>query len=220
MNNKALGADAMRMGESNGWFVKDNYGGLKGMQAVEVSLNAQLMFNSIWARRARAVIMSNDAKGCYDRIAHTVVNLALGRLGIAKPALHSMLDTIQQMEHFVRTAFGDSEESYGSNRGPPAQGVLQGNGAGPVGSFSTSTLLIQILKETGFGYKEWTLIKQRAILLICFAFVDVTDLVHATTDPSKSTQTLVEEAQQALHLWEDLIRATGGALAPEKSYWY
>ena len=45
-------------------------------------------------------------------------------------------------------------------------------------------------------------------------------LVHATTDPSKSTQTLVEEAQQALHLWEDLIRATGGALAPEKSYWY
>ena len=28
------------------------------------------------------------------------------------------------------------------------------------------------------------------------------------------------EAQQALHLWEDLIRATGGALAPEKSYWY
>ena len=47
MNNKALGADAMRMGESNGWFVKDNYGGRKEMQAVEVSLNAQLMFNSI-----------------------------------------------------------------------------------------------------------------------------------------------------------------------------
>ena len=51
MNNKALGADAMKMGEANGWFVRDNYGGRKDMQAVEVSLNAQLLFNSIWARR-------------------------------------------------------------------------------------------------------------------------------------------------------------------------
>ena len=135
--------------------------------------------------------MSNDAKGCYDRIAHTVVNLALRRLGIPKPALHSMLDTIQQMEHFVRTAFGDPTKSYGRNGGPPAQGVLQGNGAGPAGWFSISTLLIQILKEKGFGYNEWTLIKQRAILLICFAFVDDTDLVHATTDPSVGSTSYV-----------------------------
>ena len=220
MNNKALGADAMKMGEANGWFVRDNYGGRKDMQAVEVSLNAQLLFNSIWARRGRAVIMSNDAKGCYDRIAHTVVNLALRRLGIPKPALQSMLDTIQQMEHYIRTAFGDSQASYGNDREQPPQGVLQGNGAGPAGWFSISTLLIQILQDHGVGYSEWTLIKKRAIMIICLAFVDDTDLVHATTDSSKSTETLIQEAQRALSLWEGLIRATGGALAPEKSYWY
>ena len=72
----------------------------------------------------------------------------------------------------------------------------------------------------GLGYSEWTLIKKRAIMIICLAFVDDTDLVHATTDPSKSTETLIPEAQKALSLWEGLICATGGALAPEKSYWY
>jgi hypothetical protein len=35
-----------------------------------------------------------------------------------------------------------------------------------------------------------------------------------------STPALIQEAQQALHLWEDLLTATGGTLAPNKSYWY
>ena len=133
MNNKALGNDAMKVGEKHGWFVKDNYGGRKDLQAVEVSLNAQLTFNSIWARRGRAVIMSNDAKGCYDRIAHTVVTLALRRLGMPKPAVQSMIDTIQHMEHHIRTAFGDCTDHYGGNDEAPPQGLLQGNGAGPAG---------------------------------------------------------------------------------------
>ena len=77
MNNKAIGADAMKAGEQAKCFTPDNYGGRKDMQAAEVNMNAQLTFNSIWGRRGRAVIMSNDAKGCYDRIAHVVVDLAL-----------------------------------------------------------------------------------------------------------------------------------------------
>ena len=170
------------------------------MQAVEVSMNAQLTYDSIWARRGRAVIMSNDAKGCYDRIAHVVVDLALQRLGIPKPALQSMLEAIQEMEHHIRTAFGDSEAHYGNDREAPPQGVLQGNGAGPAGWFAISTLMIQILRDQGYGYKEWTLIRQRAVTITCFAFVDDTDLIHATTDPAKSTETLISEAQQALNL--------------------
>ena len=220
MNNKALGADAMRMGERNNWFTRDNYGGRKGMQAVEISMNAQLTFDSIWARRGRAVIMSNDAKGCYDRIAHVVVDMALRRLGIPRPALQSMLQAIQEMDHYIRTAFGDSDSHYGQENGVPPQGVLQGNGAGPAGWFCISTLMIRILRDQGFGYKEWSLIRRRALTITCFAFVDDTDLVHATTNPTKPTATLIEEAQTALTLWEGLLRATGGALAPEKSYWY
>ena len=101
---------------------------------VEVSMNALLTYNSIWGQRGRAVIMSNDAKGCSDRIAHVVVSLALRKLNVPKPAIDSMLETIQTMDHYIRTAFGVSEEKYGNDASrPPPQGILQGNGAGPAG---------------------------------------------------------------------------------------
>jgi hypothetical protein len=35
-----------------------------------------------------------------------------------------------------------------------------------------------------------------------------------------TSKDLVDEAQQALLLWNGLLCATGGALAPEKGYWY
>jgi hypothetical protein len=76
------------------------------------------------------------------------------------------------------------------------------------------------MKDQGFGYSTWSLIRQRAITLVCFAFVDDTDLIHADEDRSKPTSQVIKQAQDALDLWEGLLHATGGTLAPEKSYWY
>jgi hypothetical protein len=221
MNNKVIGKDAMLMGERLQEHARDNYGGRKGLRSAEVSMNQLLTYNSIWARRGRAVIMSNDAKGCYDRIAHTVVNLALQRLGIPRPALQSMLETIQEMEHHIRTAFGTSTQAYGNDpEKPPPQGILQGSGAGQAGWASIVAVIVKAMKKKGFGYSVWTLIRQRAITLVCFAYVDDADLIHADEDRTTPTIQVLQRAQEALRLWEGLLHATGGALAPEKSYWY
>ncbi len=56
--------------------------------------------------------------------------------------------------------------------------------------------------------------------MVCFAFVDDTDLIHSCEDRKVPTEQLLTQAQEALTLWEGLIKATGGTLAPEKSYWY
>jgi exonuclease III len=219
MNNKMLGKDTMRMGEKMTELARDNYGGRKGLRAVEVSMNQLLTFNSIWARRGRAIIMSNDAKGCYDRIAHTVVNLALQRLGAPRPALQSMITTIQAMEHYVQTSFGVSSKAYNIDRSrPPVQGILQGNGAGPAGWSAIAAVIINAMKKQGFGHSSWSLIRRRALTLVCFAFVDDTDIIHSHPDRSIPTSQVIEQAQKALTLWENLLRATGGALVPEKSY--
>lgn len=131
-----------------------------------------------------------------------------------------MIETIQEMEHHIRTAFGESEVHHGNQpEDLPAQGILQGNGAGPSGWSSTSAILIKTMKAQGFGHEEWTLIRQRAMAMTCFAFVDDTDLIRAAQDPAKPLQELLEEAQQASFLWENLLRVTGGALAPKKSHW-
>jgi hypothetical protein len=221
MNNKQIGRTAMWNGERAKVLARDNLGGRKGMRSVEVSMNQQLTYNLIWAARARAVIISNDAKGCFDRISHVVAILALRRLGVPRPALQSMIETIQEMEHHIRTSFGDSKSSYGPNpTGPPPQGILQGNGAGPATWTAITAVLVKCMKAEGFGFDSWSVISQRALSLVCFGFIDDTDLILNSTDPTISNQALIEKAQRELTTWEGLISATGGALAPEKSYWY
>jgi hypothetical protein len=50
MNNKIMGNDIMRAGERAKIFTGDNNSGRKYMQAVEVGMNQQLTYNSIWGR--------------------------------------------------------------------------------------------------------------------------------------------------------------------------
>jgi len=221
MNNKKIGRDAVWNSERANVLARDNLGGRKGMWAVEVNQNSTLANDHIRGQPARAVIISNDAKGCFDRIAHVVAILALRRLGIPQQAIMSMITTIQQMQHYIRTAFGESEQSYGPNpSGPPPQGLIQGNGTAPAAWSAITAVLVDCMKGEGYGYEAWAPISQRAMTPVCFGFVDDTDLILNNNNPSVTSGNLIDEAQVELSRWEGLISATGGALAPEKSYWY
>jgi len=76
------------------------------------------------------------------------------------------------------------------------------------------------MQSEGYGFDTWSVISQWAMSLVCFGFIDDTDLILNSTDPDVTCNDLVATAQQALDTWERLINVTGGALAPEKSYWY
>ena len=224
-NYKAIGNDAMRSGERMGVLSRDNYGGRRGLMCIEVALNKVLLFNSIWARRGRLVYQSKDAKGCYDRIVHIVLKLALMYVNIPEAAVDSMIATIQDMETHLRTAFGISEDSYGGEvanyvAGSAQQGAMQGNGAAPAGWTLVFRALVDALKEAGFGYAQWSIIKQRAISIICMAMVDDTDTLHNNPDLTVPTHQVIMEGERLLHTWEGLIKASGGALEPDKGYWW
>lgn len=98
--------------------------------------------------------------------------------------------------------------------------MLQGNGAGPASWASIAAILADTMKSEGFWFESWSLIRQRALAITCFAFVDATDLIHANNDPEVDSKILIQQAQKGLFFWEDLIQVTGGDLAPQKSYWY
>jgi hypothetical protein len=53
-----------------------------------------------------------------------------------------------------------------------------------------------------------------------FAFVDDKDLLKARKPGEKTYVEMAEDMQNGLDLWEGLLKATGGALVPDKSYWY
>ena len=74
-----------------------------------------------------------DAANCYDRVAHAVASLVFRAMGAQLPMTLSMLSAIQQMQFFLRTSFGDSDQAVGARIHLSTQGFMQGNGASPAG---------------------------------------------------------------------------------------
>lgn len=123
MNNKKLGRDMMRFAEQHQLLAPEQYGSRKSKEAADHGLNKLLTFDIIRQRRYPAAVASNDAKSCYDRIVHSVATLCMERSGAPRPAVDSMFGTIQQMQHFVKTAHGTSLESFGGPTCPPCYTV-------------------------------------------------------------------------------------------------
>jgi hypothetical protein len=76
-----------------------------------------------------------------------------------------------------------------------------------------------MMREADFGFHHWTAISKQVLNIVCFAFVDDADLPHTSHDDATG-ETILEEMQEVLDTWEGGIKATGGALVPNKSYWY
>ena len=76
-----------------------------------------------------------------------------------------------------------------------------------------------MMRTEGFGINVLSALTKTLIQFVCYSFVDDTDLGHSTTSVNTPGETIMEEMQRALNLWEGGIRATGGAIVPEKSYW-
>jgi hypothetical protein len=129
-----------------------------------------------------------------------------------------MLGTLQQMQHYIKTAYGTSECSYVCVQ-IPLQGVLQENGAGPAIWMLMSIPIINMLRTQGFGFQSSNLLTEANYYFTCFTYVDDTDLVH-TGKPNTTEPQLLREMKQVLNHWDGGLNATGGALVPYKSYWY
>ena len=68
-----------------------------------------LFYDIACQMRTLAAIASVDASNCYDQIAHAMASLIFQSFGVESTAVSSMLETIQEMKFFLRTAYGDSK---------------------------------------------------------------------------------------------------------------
>ena len=219
MNNKKLGRDLMHFAHKNGTIAPEQYGSRPAHQAIMVPLNKRLTMDLSRYHKRPTALCSNDAKSCYDRIVHNVAILAMRRQGAPLSAVNSMFSTLQQASHRIRTAYGDSDRSFG-RRPTPLQGVGQGNGCGPTCWAMVSTPLIAMMRTANFGFKLVSALSLMAIHLVCYAFVDDTDVVHTCSNPNATSDQLTQEMQDVVDHWEGGLRATGGGLRADKSYWY
>jgi hypothetical protein len=107
-----------------------------------------------------------------------------------------MFDTIQHLEHHVRTVFGESSRGFRQQGNVPIQGVGQGNGAGPQIWALVSTPVLNMLRAEGLGATFISAMTQLSTSLVGFAFVDDTDLV--TSGPNMLLDEVKSQIQQSL----------------------
>ena len=145
-----------------------------------------------------------------------------------------MLMALQKAEHTVRMAYGDSTQSYGGQQWTapmeglawgdkeegPMSGMGQGNGTVPASWAVISTPMLEIMKKRGQCTVFKAFISGDELKIVGFAFVDDKDLLRASSPGEQTHEDVAQDMQEGLDLWEGLLKVTGGALVPEKSYWY
>jgi len=148
-----------------------------------------------------------------------VVALCFCRIGASQPSGFSMILMPCQMEHSIRTTFGDSKKAGShKNWGKPIAGIGQRNGAGPQIWAAVSSPLFELLQSKGFFATIVGAISKTSWKLSGFAFVDNTDLciMHLSNNIVQVTKHM----QGSISTWEGLLQANGRALVPDKCFWY
>ena len=130
------------------------------------------------------------------------------RAGAGESATVSMFETIQKLKHKVRTAFGDSEDSFGGEDWRELEalmGVGQGNGAGPAIWAVISTVFFNALRKKGYGALLTAPFSKVNVNIAGFGFVDDTDIIQ-TGLPKDEYCDIANKLQSAVELWENVQR--------------
>lgn len=108
--NKMIYGDRMMNNVRKYGFMPEEIYSEKGKMADDGSLAKVLFYNLVRQSCTTAAIASIDAANCYDSIAHAIESLVFQAFGMPTEAIDSMLTAIQNMKHFLRTAYGDSKD--------------------------------------------------------------------------------------------------------------
>jgi asparagine N-glycosylation enzyme membrane subunit Stt3 len=80
--------------------------------------------------------------------------------------------TLQNLQHTVRTIYGDSKSEYGVILwAVPYSDVGQGNGAGTVIWEVVSTPVLKMIKDEGFGFMYKTSIERKEIHFVGYCTI-------------------------------------------------
>jgi Reverse transcriptase (RNA-dependent DNA polymerase) len=217
---KHVGREMMTVAEKTKTLAPEQYGSRQHHRAIDLAVNKSLTNDVLRQLKKTGAICSNDAKSCYDLIGHTQASIAMQRHGVPQSFVDCMFTTLQDANHRVRTGYGDSTNSYGgSNWVLPMHGVGQGNGAGPAIWAVVSTPLLNMIRSKGLGCHIISPISKTHVSFVGYSFVDDTDLIQ-TASTGLTHDNVVQMLQESIDTWEGGLKATCGAIVPEKTFWY
>ena len=160
-------------------------------------------------------VQSCDLGQCYDAINHVAASIALQSFGVPKKAVDIMHTVLQEMQFWLRTAFGDSDVPFGGSALDPTMGEGQGSGAAPPTFTSMSTVMIRLLKKHGFHSELKGSWSDAILCILAILYVDDIDMLLAALSAQDNDE-FIEMVQKAITEWGKIVMVTGGYLKQVK----
>lgn len=101
-------------------------------------------------------------------------------------------------QHHIRAAYGISEQHYGTEF-PPYQGLGQGNGYDPTEKGHAQYANYQYVAKQRFGLKITSPTTKKLVEIVCYVFVDDTDLLYAVVDNNSTAESILNEMQECIN---------------------
>ena len=208
--NKWMGKITMANAEAANSIAPEQFGSRKNKSAIQHAFNKALCFDTLRTMKEDSALTVLDAKSCYDRIPPPLACLCLRRQGLPQNIIDASFNSIKDMTHHIRTAYGILEVSYERDNDSYMHGILQGNGAGPCIWVMLSIPILDMLSDQGNG-ATLNLPDGQIIKVVAFAFVDDIDLIQKLP-----TDNPLVALQHDFNIWEQGLQTISGALVWEK----
>ncbi|OEU09351.1 hypothetical protein FRACYDRAFT_248200 [Fragilariopsis cylindrus CCMP1102] len=179
---------------------------------VDVTQNEMAMVT-----RTPLVKFNNDATACFDRILVHLLSLCLQSYGMPKKLTKIFGELLRVARYAIKTGIGISKETYQHSDESPAFGSGQGSAASAQGWGKLVSLLFDIHDKYGHGCKYEDPWKLYSAIIGMLGFVDDNNITN-NGEPWETVNDIIIRTQHDAQLWNDLLRATGGALNLDKCF--
>ncbi len=131
-----------------------------------------------------------------------------------------MLETIQEMKFFLRTAYGDLNVFAGLSIKIKTQGLGQGNEASSAGWCIISIMILRAHGAKGHGAQFIAPMSQVRQSLLAILYVNDTGLLHLIMEGDESVQEVHMALQRSIENWGKLLITMGGMLKLDKCFFH
>ena len=116
---------------------------------VVMSKSQKYIYSSL--TRTSMATMDNGAKSCYDRMVATLALLVSHKFGVPTEFCQTVGETLRTMQFSIRTAMGDSPNTYCHSTATPIHGVGQGGTASPAFWLLVSSIMFDCYQRSVTG---------------------------------------------------------------------
>jgi Reverse transcriptase (RNA-dependent DNA polymerase) len=195
-------------------------GSRPGKKALDVVINKEMKY--LYARLTRTALgtLDNDAKSCFDRIICNLAMMISQYYGIPTNYCELQANTLQKSIFRLRTALGDSVQTYTHTQQTPIHGTGQGSCSSPALWLLISSLLMDLLEQKAHGMTMIDINNEVEIRRWIEGFVDDTSLFINIKFISQCAQTMTKFLEKDGCRWAGLLEASGGKLELVKCFYY